>query len=121
MTSGASKRPRVVEGITIKSKTGCGSIYVTINLKRGRPFEVIVKLGRSGGCGAAQAEAIGRLISLALRSGIGIPEIVKELKYIRCPYPTQLDERLVTSCADAIAKVLEDFYEETCRDESREG
>ncbi|RLI75837.1 hypothetical protein DRP04_13115, partial [Archaeoglobales archaeon] len=88
---------------------GCGSIYVTINEDGEGLAEVFVKLGRSGGCGASQTEAIGRLVSLALRSGIDPEEIIKQLKGIRCPFTTWHDGVAITSCADAVAKVLEAY------------
>ncbi|MGC9046100.1 MAG: vitamin B12-dependent ribonucleotide reductase, partial [Thermodesulfovibrio sp.] len=82
------KRPEVLKGVTRLMKTGCGNLYVTINKdEESKPFEVFTNIGKAGGCAASQAEAIGRLISLALRSGIEPEEIIKQLKGISCHAP----------------------------------
>lgn len=102
------KRPEALQGITRLMKTGCGNLYVTINKdKEGKPFEVFTNIGKAGGCAASQAEAIGRLISLALRSGIEPQEIVKQLKGISCHAPVWSGNGKITSCSDAIAKAIE--------------
>ncbi|MBF0329858.1 MAG: TSCPD domain-containing protein [Nitrospirae bacterium] len=97
------ERPSAVEGRTYQMKTGCGSIYVTVNTVEEWPFEVFLNMGKAGGCAFAQSESIGRLISYALRIGGDIREITKELRGIRC-HQTADD---CVSCADAVAKVLE--------------
>lgn len=104
------KRPSVIKGATRFMKTGCGNLYVTVNEdKNGRPFEVFTNIGKAGGCASSQAEAIGRLISLALRSNIGSEEIVKQLKGISCHQPAWTPEGRVLSCSDAIARALEQY------------
>jgi len=102
------KRPAVVRGVTRKMITGCGNLYVTINHdEHGNIFEVFNQIGKAGGCADSQAEAIGRLISLALRSGIHPREVVKELKGISCHRPFGFGMNRVLSCADAVGKALE--------------
>jgi len=102
------KRPVVVTGITRKMVTGCGNLYVTINHdEQGNIFEVFNQIGKAGGCADSQAEAIGRLISLALRSGIHPKEVVKELRGISCHRPFGFGPNRVLSCADAVGKALE--------------
>ena len=102
------KRPETLKGVTRLMKTGCGNLYVTINKdKEGEPFEVFTNIGKAGGCAASQAEAIGRLISLALRSGIEPQEIVKQLKGISCHAPVWSGNGKITSCSYAIAKTIE--------------
>jgi len=94
-------------------KTGCGDLYVTINEdKEGNPFEVFAQLGKSGGCAASQTEAIGRLVSLSLRSGILWKLIVKQLKGISCDRSWGLGKNKVLSCADAVAKAIEMYQME---------
>jgi len=66
----------------------------------------------SGGCAASQTEAIGRLASLALRSGIPWFLIVKQLKGISCDRPWGLGKNRILSCADAVAKAIELYIEE---------
>jgi ribonucleoside-diphosphate reductase alpha chain len=88
--------------------TGCGNLYVTINRdESGRLFEVFTNIGKAGVCAQAQAEAIGRLVSLILRSGVDPRQIVKQLKGISCQSPVWSKNEKITSCADAIAKALE--------------
>jgi|Deesub1362B_J571_1020462.scaffolds.fasta_scaffold00101_53 ribonucleoside-diphosphate reductase alpha chain len=102
-------RPRITQGVTIETFVGCGKLYVTINRDRHGIVEVFAKLGKSGGCSASQTEAIGKLISLALRCNVNPLEVVRKLKGIRCPSVTWQDGEQITSCADAIAKVLERY------------
>jgi ribonucleoside-diphosphate reductase alpha chain len=100
-------RPRVTEGRTIETRTGCGSLYVTINEDSEGIAEVFVQLGKSGGCSASQTEAIGRLLSVSLRSWINPEVLIKQLKGIRCPSIGFDNGEIITSCADGVAKVLE--------------
>jgi ribonucleoside-diphosphate reductase alpha chain len=102
------KRPPVTVGATRRVKTGCGNMYVTINQdEKGELFEVFNQIGKAGGCADSQAEAIGRLTSLALRSGIHPKEIISELKGISCHRPFGLGPNRVLSCADALGRAIE--------------
>lgn len=103
------KRPEVTTGITQRLETGCGHIYITINSDEKGPCEVFVQMGKVGGCASAQLEAIARLASLALRSGIKLESIIRQLKGIRCPSPMWHKGKMITSCADAIGHALEQF------------
>lgn len=104
------KRPAVIKGSTRLMKTGCGNLYVTINEdESGKPFEVFTNIGKAGGCASSQAEAIGRLISLALRSNIDSEEIVKQLKGISCHQHSWSEGGKILSCSDAIAKAIEKY------------
>ena len=101
-------RPEVIIGTTTKVTTGCGNLYITINQdEEGNFFEIFTQMGKAGGCAASQLEAVGRLVSLALRGGIDIKVIVEQLKGIRCPSPSWANGKKIFSCADAIARVLE--------------
>jgi ribonucleoside-diphosphate reductase alpha chain len=106
------KRPKVTTGITERVNTGCGYIYVTVNFDSRGISEVFSTLGKAGGCAAAQLEAISRLTSVALRSGIDIDSIVKHLRGIRCPSVAWEQGHAILSCADAIASVLEKYIRE---------
>ncbi len=102
------KRPDVIKGTTRAMKTGCGALYVTVNEdEEGLPFEVFNHIGKAGGCASSQSEAIGRLVSLALRSNIAPEEIIKQLKGISCHQHAWSKGGKISSCADAIAKALE--------------
>ena len=98
-------RPAQVQGITDRVRTGHGNMYVTINSRDGQPFEVFSNLGKAGGCDSAQIEAITRLVSLALRSGIDATHVVDQLRGITC-CPQWDDGVLVRSAPDAVALVL---------------
>ena len=101
-------RPEVILGTTTKVTTGCGNLYITVNQDEdGNFFEVFTQMGKAGGCAASQLEAVGRLVSLALRGGIDTKVIVEQLKGIRCPSPSWDKGKKIFSCADAIARVLE--------------
>jgi len=106
------KRPKVTTGVTERVNTGCGYIYVTVNFDSRGISEVFSTLGKAGGCAAAQLEAISRLTSLALRSGIDVDSIVKHLRGIRCPSIAWEQGHAILSCADAIASVLEKYIRE---------
>jgi ribonucleoside-diphosphate reductase alpha chain len=106
---GPRKRPKVTRGVTEMVNTGCGHIYVTVNFDQQGISEVFSALGKAGGCAAAQLEAISRLTSLALRSGIDIDSIVKHLRGIRCPSIAWEQGHAILSCADAIASILEKY------------
>ncbi|MHB8231477.1 MAG: vitamin B12-dependent ribonucleotide reductase [bacterium] len=116
------KRPDMIHGITIKTTTGCGPLYVTINYdENGNPFEIFNSIGKSGGCAQSQTESTGRMVSLALRSGIGAEEIIGQLKGIRCNIPYGFGANIIYSCADAIGKALEKSLLEKTGHNSRKG
>jgi len=102
------KRPQIMEGKTIKIKTGDGDLFVTINQDDdGNPFELFATMGKSGGVNSAHTEAIGRLISLCLRSGIDPDLIIKQLKGIMSNKPIGFGLNRILSAPDAIAKAME--------------
>ncbi len=106
-------RPEVIAGLTRRMTTGCGNLYVTINEDPEGPFEVFAAMGKAGGCSASQTEAISRLVSLSLRSGVDKETIIKQLKGVRCPAPArEKGGGIILSCADAIAKAIERYLEE---------
>jgi ribonucleoside-diphosphate reductase alpha chain len=105
-------RPQSLVGRTYQMTTGCGPLYVTINDDdRGLSFELFNTIGKAGGCAASQSEAIGRLVSLAWRSGQQPEPIVKQLIGISCHKPAGFGENRVTSCADAIAQAIREHTE----------
>jgi len=103
-------RPETLEGFTTKIVTGMGNLYVTVTEYEGDPFEIFATIGKSGRSTTAKTEAIGRLVSLALRSGIKVERIVEQLKGIGGEHPVFQKDGLVLSIPDAIARVLENRY-----------
>lgn len=99
------KRPAVMRGFTEQVRIGCGKLYVTVNYDDEGICEVFTNTGKHGGC-PSQSEAVGRLTSLSLRSGIKMEDVVRQLKGIRCPSTIRQHGLQVLSCPDAIAKVL---------------
>lgn len=101
-------RPKILLGETVKVTTGCGNLYITMNTDEVGLFEVFATLGRAGGCAYAQNEGLTRLLTLGLRCGIPLSEIIHSLEGIRCPKSYMWpEEDRVLSCPDAIAKTLE--------------
>jgi ribonucleoside-diphosphate reductase alpha chain len=106
-------RPEMLRGRTIKMMSPLGDLYVTINEdEQGRPFEVFTTLGKAGGAANADAEAIGRLASLALRSGIPITAVRDQLRGISCDRAVGIGPNKVLSAPDAIAQAIERYLVE---------
>ena len=100
------ERPTSVVGVTDRVRTGHGNMYVTITFDDdGKPFEVFTTLGKAGGCDSANLEAVSRLVSLALRSGIDPDQIVSHLQGITC-CPAWDGGTLIRSAPDAMAHTL---------------
>jgi ribonucleoside-diphosphate reductase alpha chain len=103
-------RPTLTRGSTERVALGCGrTLFVTINVDDIGLCEVFLQMGKGGGCTAAHSEAMGRLVSLALRSGIEPASIIDQIKGIRCPSPSWHNGGPTLSCPDAIGKALERF------------
>ena len=115
------ERAKVTSGITERVTTGCGYIYVTVNSDEQGICEVFSTLGKAGGCASAQLEATCRLISLALRSGVDVAKVVRQLRGIRCPSIAWEEGKAVLSCADAIASVLEKHISDDTGDDGNPG
>jgi ribonucleoside-diphosphate reductase alpha chain len=103
-------RPETLEGFTTKVQTGMGQLYVTVTELDGHPFEVFATIGKSGKSTTAKTEAIGRLISLALRSGVAVAEIIEQVKGISGEHAVFQMGGTILSIPDAIGRVLEKRY-----------
>ena len=100
------QRPKSVSGVTDLVRTGHGNMYVSINFdENGKPFEVFTNLGKAGGCDHANLEAVSRMISLALRSGIDPDQIIEQLHGITC-CPVWHDCTLIRSAPDGVVHAL---------------
>ncbi len=101
------ERPKALKGWTYQMQTGCGPLYITVNEDKTGLFELFTTMGKAGGCAASQAEALGRMVSLAWRSGVQARQVVKQLLGISCHCPAGFGESKVLSCADAVAKAIQ--------------
>ncbi|MCL4214460.1 MAG: vitamin B12-dependent ribonucleotide reductase [Gemmatimonadales bacterium] len=103
-------RPDVLRSTAIRKETPLGTMFVHITEDdKGTPFEVFINLGKAGGSAMADAEAMGRLISLALRSGISIQQVHRQLRGISSDRAVGLGPNKVLSVPDAIGLALEDW------------
>ncbi|HEX6133416.1 MAG TPA: vitamin B12-dependent ribonucleotide reductase [Longimicrobiales bacterium] len=106
-------RPAALKGSTRRMPSPLGDLYVTVNEDDGgKPFEVFATLGKAGGAAMADVEGIGRLISLALRSGIPITDVIQQLRGIACDRAVGLGPNKVLSVPDAIAQALAQHMQE---------
>jgi len=106
-------RPDLLRGTTRRIETPLGTMYVTITEDdKGQPFEIFMSLGKAGGALMADVEAVGRLISLALRSGIPIQEIYRQLRGISSDRTIGLGAQKVSSVPDAIGITIEKWMQE---------
>ncbi len=101
-------RPAVLDGTTRLVPSPQGNAYVTLNEdEHGRPYEVFVRIGHAGSAVMADAEAIGRLVSLALRCGIPAAAVHRQLRGISCESASASAGCGVLSLADAVARAME--------------
>ncbi|WP_019849220.1 vitamin B12-dependent ribonucleotide reductase [Desulfitobacterium sp. PCE1] len=103
-------RPTTTTGVTERIRIGCGNLYVSVMADDKGICEIFTNTGRAGGC-SSQSEATARLISIALRSGISVDAIIEQVKGIRCPACIRREGVNVTSCPDAIARVIKEHVE----------
>ena len=112
MTPATRPRPRTLHSSTTKLKTEHGNLYVTVSLdEEGEPFEVFGSIGKAGSFTSGVTEAVCRLVSLHLRRGTPVAEIVDQCQGIAemQPFANQLSDGSsvwVLGLADAIAHVL---------------
>jgi ribonucleoside-diphosphate reductase alpha chain len=106
-TTSKRERPKILQGWTYQMQTGCGPLYVTINEDETGLFELFTTMGKAGGCAASQNEAIGRMVSLAWRSGLQARQVIKQLQGISCHSPSGFGENKIMSCADAVARAIQ--------------
>ncbi|HXW97346.1 MAG TPA: response regulator SirA, partial [Gemmatimonadales bacterium] len=106
-------RPDILRGTTRRIETPLGTLYVTITEDdRGQPFEIFMSLGKAGGALMADVEALGRLISLALRSGIPMREIHRQVRGISSDRSIGLGPNKVMSVPDAVGIAIEKWLQE---------
>lgn len=106
-------RPDRLKSTSIRKETPLGTMYVHITEdEKGQPFEVFITLGKAGGSAMADAEAMGRLISLALRSGVPLMEVHRQLRGISSDRAVGLGPNKILSVPDAIGIALHEWYQD---------
>ena len=108
-TDPEKNRPKKLLGETTKLATGHGTLYATINSGNSHPTEVFLNLGKAGGCINTFTEALGRVLSTALSSGIDPNLLAEQLQGISCPHTAFTDGVTVTSVPDALGKILAEY------------
>jgi len=105
-------RPDRLKSTSIRKETPLGTMYVHITEdEKGQPFEVFITLGKAGGSAMADAEAMGRLISLALRSGVPLMEVHRQLRGISSDRAVGLGPNKILSVPDAIGIALHEWFQ----------
>lgn len=113
-------RPVTLNGITTRERTPLGTAFVTINYANGdakEPFEVFIRLGKAGSDLEADAEAIGRLLSVILRLPSPmtreerLKEAIEQLEHIGGSRSTGFGPERIRSMPDGIAKALRSYLE----------
>jgi len=104
-------RPATLKGVTTRIETPSGRAYITLNFANRKPFEVFANIGKAGSDIAAVTEAIARLVSLSLRSGVPVKEITDQLIGIGGASSVGFGQNRICSIPDAIGKVLKNFAE----------
>jgi len=102
MTTIQKPRPDCVRSLTYKKRTGCGSLYVTISHPDEEYREIFATLGKTGGCAAAYAQSLTRMITLAVNCGAPLDRVCRQLDGVRCPQ----DSFHIPSCPQAVAQVI---------------
>ena len=114
------ERPKVTNGTTHRVSTGYGNLYVTINEDEHGPVELFATVGKSGGTMESFSEALARQVSLSLRAGIPVDEIVDQLEGIRSPNTGWDNQETIHSIPDAIATALKRSYMDSDEEESED-
>jgi ribonucleoside-diphosphate reductase alpha chain len=114
------ERPKVTNGTTHRVSTGYGNLYVTINEDEHGPVELFATVGKSGGTMESFSEALARQVSLSLRAGIPVDEIVDQLEGIRSPNTGWDNQETIHSIPDAIATALKRSYMDSDEDEEED-
>ena len=104
-------RPKLVKSETHKILTGCEALYITIGLVNGKPIEVFITMGKSGGCSACQNAALGISLSVGLQHGVPLEVYIENLRGVRCPKPLISKDHFL-SCPDAVSKILSQYVKD---------
>ncbi|WP_440771368.1 adenosylcobalamin-dependent ribonucleoside-diphosphate reductase [Natronorubrum sp. DTA28] len=108
------ERPDALQGVSQRIDTGYGKVYVTINEdpETGQPFELFANIGHSGGFTNSFTEALAKVISTSLRSGVDPEEIVDELCGTRSPKVAWDKGEQIQSIPDAIGTAMRRYLDD---------
>ena len=101
--------PERAYGYRERIETGCGALYVHLSEDEYGLCEVFTSMGQSGGCAGCLLNALGRTISISLRSGVRPIDLMKQLRGNQCPKPGGKIGKKVLSCADGVGIVLKNY------------
>lgn len=118
------KIPRITkdtqESTTHKVTTGCGRMYITVCKENGKVSDILISIGKSGGCAQAQVGCISALLSSSIKSGVDPNVLINDLIGVRCNQPLFQFGEDVLSCGDAIGKFLKYYFENKLYNENQE-
>lgn len=104
------ERPETTFGQTTRKRIGfCGRLYVTVNKEIAEDgteqvCEVFTSVGEEG-C-PPLSNALAKIISISIRAGVDINEIVEKLREEKCPSCIMHPDTTVLSCTDFIGQEL---------------
>lgn len=104
---GPVKAPMEAWGMRLKKRSDVGNVYTAVfKTEDGRPVEVFINVGKTGGYVAGAAEVTGRLASLALKHGASLGEVASELIGVACGTPYGVGPNAILSMFDAAGKSI---------------
>jgi ribonucleoside-diphosphate reductase alpha chain len=108
------RRPNVLKGEIIKTKTGSGTLYTSLGMdENGMPIEIFINISKHGSETSSFSEALGRLISIALQSGVPSDRIADSIIGIVGDKPTWDNGKLIKSIPDAVGRVLRQYSQQS--------
>jgi ribonucleoside-diphosphate reductase alpha chain len=94
-------------GATVQQKTGCGSLFCTVNEDQYGPIEIFNNMNPAGGCSSAQLASSGINVSLGLHQNVDPNSFIKHNLAIKCPNRNELVGQ--QSCSEAYSQSMKDF------------
>ncbi len=114
-------RPPRAKGVTTEYQSGCGKLYITINENdAGAPIETFLNNGSHGGC-KSMTEGLSRMVSLALRAGVDVGEVIDQLQSAQTCSACVANEADGRSCPDIVGRALGSKENQKTLGELKEG
>jgi len=105
-------RPKALQGEIFKTKTGSGTLYTSVGLDENNlPIEIFINISKHGSDVSAFSEALGRVISIALQSGVGVEKIADTITGITGDSSAWDNGKLIKSIPDAVGRILKEYAE----------